>query len=795
MDEGQHAEATRARRRVHRRRAWKVLRLGAALLLATLLLLDVAFPPPLPKSRDTSTLVVARDGTPLRAFADAEGVWRYPATPESVSPLYLQALLNYEDRAFWHHPGINPWALLRAGAQWLGNGRIVSGGSTLTMQVARILDPHTRTPWGKLKQLLRALQLEAHLDKRRILQLYLERAPYGGTIEGVEAASWAYLGKPAARLSHAEAALLAVLPQSPSRLRPDRHPEAARAARDKVLDRMAALGTWTRADVDDARIEPVVARSLQPPLHAALLAQHLRGRQPKAARIATTIDIELQRTLEERVAAYFSQLPERTSAALLVVDNASLEARAYVGSVAFGDARRLGHVDMVQAWRSPGSTLKPFLYGMALDDGLIHSESLLVDAPQSFGGYRPGNFDAAFNGPVGAAEALRLSLNVPAVDLLDRVGPARFAARLDNAGIKLRFPRGSTPNLALILGGTGAQLQELVGAYAAFNRGGIAGRVRYTPDAPRIERRVMSPGAAWIVREILEANPRPGYGLGTFDTATRPRVAWKTGTSYGFRDAWAIGSTRRYTVGVWVGRPDGTPLPGQYGAVTALPLMFEVIDALPRQQSDAAPAPMPGNVRQLDICWPLGLAADATEASSCRRRMSAYALDGAVPPTFAERDARLWRGGIERFEVDVRSGLRLSADCRLPHRREAREIARWPALLSPWLGEGDRRAAQLPPLAPDCAPDGRDAGGLLRIDGITDRATLARAPGSTHPVRLQVRALGSEARIDWLLDGRWIARTEGARVFQRDFGEAGEHVLTALGEDGAWGSVRFRVLR
>src|SRR5690606_3130129 len=236
------------------------------------------------------------------------------------------------------------------------------------------------------------------------------------------------------------------------------------------------------AEVEDARIEPVVSRSLRPPMSAALLSQRLRSAHPRSSRIASTIDASLQRALEERVAAYFSDLPPRTSAALLVVDNASMEARAYVGSVAFGDRRRLGHVDMVRAWRSPGSTLKPFLYGMALDDGLIHSESLLVDAPQSFGGYRPSNFDTAFNGPVGAAEALRLSLNVPAVDLLDRLGPARFAARLEHAGIALRFPRGAPPNLALILGGTGARLEDLVGAFAALHREGIAGRVRYTPS-------------------------------------------------------------------------------------------------------------------------------------------------------------------------------------------------------------------------------------------------------------------------------------------------------------------------
>ncbi|WP_340648863.1 penicillin-binding protein 1C [Pseudoxanthomonas winnipegensis] len=783
--------------RLHLHGWLQTLRWTTVAVLVALLVLDFAFPPPLPKARDTSTLVVARDGTPLRAFADRDGVWRYPASPEGVSPLYLQALLTYEDRWFWRHPGVNPWALLRAGGQMLRRGQIVSGGSTLTMQVARILDPHTRTPWGKAKQLLRALQLEAHLSKRQILDLYLERAPFGGTIEGVEAASWAYLGKPAARLSHAEAALLAVLPQSPSRLRPDRHPQAARAARDKVLARMVALGVWTQAQVDDARIEPVVARALQPPLSAALLAErlHQHQQQPRAARIVSTLDADLQRTLEQRVTAYFSNLPERTSAALLVVDNTTMEARAYVGSVQFGDDKRLGHVDMVQAWRSPGSTLKPFLYGLALDDGLIHSESLLIDAPQGFGGYRPGNFDAAFNGPVGAAEALRLSLNVPAVDVLDHVGPARFAARLANGGIALRFPRGAVPNLAMILGGTGARLEDLVGAFAAFNRDGLAGRVRYRPEDPVSDRRLLSPGAAWIIRQVLQDNPRPGESVGTFDTGGRPRVAWKTGTSYGYRDAWAIGGTRRYTVGVWVGRPDGTPLPGQYGAVTALPLMFEVIDSLPRGRGDAAAVAPPANVAQVEVCWPLGLPPDPQAPQLCQRRLQAWTLDGNVPPTFAERDARLWRAGRESFLRDAASGQRLSAECTRPHAAQEASIARWPALASPWLSVAERRAAQLPPLAPDCAPDGREASAALRIEGLNDGATLARAPGSDKPASVRLRALGTETEVRWLLDGRWIGLTHGARSFEHGFEQPGEHTLTALADSGAWSTLRFRVLR
>ncbi|MGO4220485.1 penicillin-binding protein 1C [Lysobacter sp. TAF61] len=771
----------------------------ALTLVTAAMLLDLAFPLPLPDRDDEGAIVVAADGTPLRAFADRRGIWRYPTTIDQVSPLYLQALLNYEDRWFWRHPGVNPVAMLRAGGQWLRSGRVVSGGSTLTMQVARILDPAlrtgTRTPPAKLRQLLRALQLEVHLSKRGILALYLQRAPFGGTVEGVEAASWAYLGKPASRLSHAEAALLTVLPQAPGRLRPDRDPGRARIARDKVLTRMQALQVWSPDAVADARIEPVVARSLHPPLHAPLLAQRLRFEFPRSPRLVSTLDAELQRTLEERVASYFSDLPPRTSAALLVVDNATLEARAYVGSVAFTDTERLGHVDMVKAWRSPGSTLKPFLYGLALDDGLIHSESLLVDAPQSFGGYRPGNFDAAFNGPVSAAQALRLSLNVPAVDLLDRVGPSRFAARLAHAGIRLQWPRGGAPNLAMILGGTGARLEDLVGAYAALNRGGVAGRVRYTAGAARIDRRAMSPGAAWIVREILEANPRPGSVADTFEPGGRPRVAWKTGTSYGFRDAWALGSTRRHTVGVWVGRPDGTPLPGQYGAVTALPLLFEVIDSLPRQRGDSSPRPVPADVASVEVCWPLGLPPDPQAPQLCQRRLQAWTLDGSQPPTMSERDARLWNAGIERFDVDARSGLRLSGECSAAHVRVPRQLARWPVLASPWLPAETRRAARLPPLAADCAADGRDAVEELRIDGLADRATLARAPGSEHPVRLSLRALGSDARIRWLLDGRLIGESAGAASFVHDFGETGPHTLTALADSGAWSRLQFSVLR
>ncbi len=765
------------------------------LLLVLVVVLDRLYPLPLPNARANSVIVTASDGTPLRAFAAGNGVWRYPVAVKDVSPLYVQALVTYEDRWFWEHPGINPVALGRAALQWASQGRIVSGGSTLSMQVARILEPHPRSFGGKLRQMIRAIQLEWHCSKEEILTIYLNHAPFGGTVEGVEAASWAYLGKPARNLSHAEAALLAVLPQSPSRLRPDRHSEAAQRARDKVLERMASQGVWSTAEVRDAMVEPVVSRRLQNPMLAPLLAERLRSANPGRASIRSTIDHELQQVLEERVTSYFSRLPERSSAALLVVDNRTMQARAYVGSLEFGDKDSLGHVDMVRATRSPGSTLKPFLYGLAMDDGLIDSESLLMDAPQSFGDYRPANFDPNFNGPVSAADALRLSLNVPAVDLLDRLGPERFAARLAHAGVILKLPRGAKPNLSIILGGTGVSLEQLVGAFAAFNRDGLSGRVDYTPQRPDAGRRLLSPSAAWIIREILEKHERDGLSEDTFDVGSRRRVAWKTGTSYGFRDAWALGSTTDYTVGVWVGRPDGTPMPGQYGAITALPLLFEVVDSLPRSGSAPVRRIPPTGLSKRDICWPLGLPPDPAHPELCREKREAWVMPGSLPPTLPERDARLWSSGRLDVRVDSSTQLRLSEECSLPHESRPLAIARWPSLAYPWLPAADRRAAQVPALSPDCQPDALTAMESLRIDGPADGSAVARAPGSVVPPQVRVRALGTSGKVRWLVNGQWAGETSSGAGLLLIFPTPGEQRITAMAEGGAWSELNLTVIR
>ncbi|EKN5085208.1 penicillin-binding protein 1C, partial [Yersinia enterocolitica] len=551
----------------HRRKIW-VLALIVVLFPAILWLADKRWPLPLTEVQ-VARVVVAEDGTPLWRFADADGVWRYPVTLQEVSPYYLQALLTFEDRWFYSHPGVNPLALARAAWQDLRAGKILSGGSTLSMQVARLIDPHPRTLAGKLRQVWRTAQLEWHFSKDKILEIYLNRAPFGGTLQGIGAASWTYLGKPPSQLTPAEAALLAALPQAPSRLRPDRYPLRAKAARDKVLSRLADYQVWSSEQVADIKQEDIWLAPRQVPQLAPLLARRLTAGNQREV-INTTVDAGLQRQLEDMAAGWRHQLPEKTSLGLLVVDHTTMNVRAYLGSVDFQDDRRFGHVDMVSAWRSPGSTLKPFLYAMALDDGLIHAESLLQDVPRRFGDYRPGNFDTGFHGPVSASEALVRSLNLPAVQLLEAYGPKRFTANLRNGGLDLRFPLHSEPSLAVILGGTGSRLDQLVAAYSAFPRGGMAATLRFEPQQQIQERRLFSPGAAWITRRIMagEARPLPDDILPT----TVP-LAWKTGTSYGYRDAWAIGINARYTIGVWVGRPDGTPVAGQFGYATAIPIL------------------------------------------------------------------------------------------------------------------------------------------------------------------------------------------------------------------------------
>ncbi|OTA15247.1 PonC [Xenorhabdus vietnamensis] len=729
-------------------------------------------------------VVVGVDGTPLWRFTDSEGIWRYPVTLDQVSPEYLQALLTYEDRWFYKHPGINPISLLRAAWQDLRAGKIVSGGSTISMQVARLIDPHPRTFTGKFKQIWRTLQLEWHYSKDEILEMYLNRAPFGGTLEGIGAASWAYLGKSPSELSSGEAALLAVLPQAPSRLRPDRYPERAQAARDKVLERLAQYHVWSEKKVADVKEENIWLAPRQIPHLVPLLARRMVNENQQEV-IQTTIDIGLQRQLEDMALNWKYQLAAKTSIGVLIVDHTDMSVKAYIGSVDFQDDSRFGHVDMISAWRSPGSTLKPFLYAMVLDDGLIHGESLLQDVPRRFNDYRPGNFDSGFNGPVSASDALVRSLNLPAVQLLEAYGAKRFTANLHNVGMKLRFPLGSEPNLSLILGGTAARMDELVSAYSAFARQGKVSPLRFTPQQKVRDRQLFSAGAAWIVRRIMagEGRPQPDDIL----PASVP-LAWKTGTSYGYRDAWVIGLNARYTIGVWVGRPDGTPVIGQFGYATAIPIMNQINGLLMenlRYSSIRTPVdPRPASVTQATICWPSGTILPQG-SNNCRQRRLSWILDNTIPPTLSAVEQESISGINERIWLD-KNGLRVAPDCPDAH---SETVSLWPITLEAWLPVKERRASRLPPINLKCPPIKMDEAPLLII-GIREGEVLKRIPGKKD-LDLRITTQGGSGKQWWFLNGEQVAVTENNQSWSKTLSQPSKYQLSVLDFSGQVSSINF----
>jgi penicillin-binding protein 1C len=530
-------------------------------------------PLPFDRAHEVSTSIVDRNGKLLRAYAMADGRWRLPVDAKtSVDPTYLNLLLAYEDQRFRAHAGVDPLALSRAAFQLVTRGQIVSGGSTITMQLARLMEPRRqRSAYAKLRQIVRALEIERRLNKDQILDLYLTLAPFGGNLEGVRAASIAYFGKEPKRLSLAEAALLVALPQSPETRRLDRFPRRARAARDRVLDRMVEEHRISKEDAAQAKAVPVQRLRKPLPILAPHAADQAIAILKDAPVIKLTLDQSLQKVLEPLARDRAIALGPNISVAILAVDNESGDVLAHVGSADYFDDSRAGQVDMTRALRSPGSTLKPFIYGLAFEDGFVHPESLIEDRPIRFGSYAPENFDMTFQGTVPVRKALQLSLNVPAIALLDRVGSSRLASRLRQAGANLVLPKDEAPGLAMGLGGVGVTLADLALLYTGLPRLGTTRPLREiigAKDESREPLRLMDQVAAWQVGNVLLGTPPP-------ENAVRNRIAFKTGTSYGYRDAWSVGFDGRMTIAVWVGRPDGAPVPGLIGRMAAAPILFD----------------------------------------------------------------------------------------------------------------------------------------------------------------------------------------------------------------------------
>ena len=644
---------------------WALVALIA--LIAGAIALDRVFPPDLTRLHATGAEIQDREGRTLTVLPAPGGVWRLRTTVADVPAPLTDLLIAAEDRRFRLHPGVDPVALARASFQWIRAGRVVSGGSTLTMQAARLLEPRPRNLRSKLIEIFRAVQLEARFSKDEILGIWLTLAPQGGNIEGLRAGSLAWFGRPPTRLDAAESALLIALARRPASLRPDRHPQAARTARDAVLARRGGPASGMSA-ADRALALAAEMPDRRRPMPN--LAPHLsRQMAQPAATVTLTIDGALQRATERLAWDVLPTLPDRTAIAIVIADIATREVHAMVGG-AWGEESRAGMLDLTRAVRSPGSALKPFLYAMAFERGIATPSTIVADLPRRFGEYAPENFSRDFAGRVTAADALRMSLNLPAVALLDQVGALRFASALKLAGAAPRLPAGADASLPLALGGAGTTLREMVALYATIADGGQSRPLRVTPGAVEEPQQAVERRAAEAVAGILVQN-FPGGG--------RTGVAWKTGTSWGGRDVWALGFDARHVAGVWIGRPDGTAMPGATGRQGALPVLSRVFALLPeaprarlRVVADAPRQQAPAD--RLRLLFPPPGAAltegagPVTLRAAGGRRPLAFLVDGAPIAHEAARREVAWTPpgpGFYRVTVLDAEGAAASAQVRV----------------------------------------------------------------------------------------------------------------------------------
>jgi penicillin-binding protein 1C len=777
-----------------------------------------------------SAVVEARDGTLLSARIAADGQWRFPPAAE-VPPKFARALIVFEDKRFESHAGLDPLAIARAMRLNLKHGRVVSGGSTLTMQLARLSRSErlrggrsddsddggadARTLGAKAAEALLALRLEAGYEKRELLAMYAGHAPFGGNVVGLEAAAWRYFGREPATLSWAESATLAVLPNNPSLVHLKRNRPRLLAKRDALLRRLHAAGDLDAETLDLALSEPLATEPHDLPDFAPHLLDTLRAQNPRDHRFVTTLDARLQVAATALVAEHSTNLSRQHvhNAAAIVVDNETFEVLAYVGnSSGNGDTPRFlemgsvpisrGHaVDIIRRPRSTGSILKPLLYAAMLEDGSLSPRMLLPDVPTHYEGFSPENFDRQYRGAVPADEALAHSLNVPAVRMLRSYGVARFADLLRDAGMQTLTRPSDDYGLTLVLGGAEGNLWDVSGMYASLASIARAGAAQTTPRFHELTvlagkpARARGPvnigtGAAWLTLETLLEVPRPGEEGNWRSFASSRRIAWKTGTSFGLRDGWAVGDTSRYTVGVWVGNASGEGRPGLTGSSMAAPLMFGLFNALPR--SDWLEIPTHA-LRRVDVC----------------------ANDGYLPNENCETE-RVWLPRASHFDrltphnlaVHLDPGsLRVHGDCESPGNMTR---ARWfvlPPAEEFYYRRFHAAYRPLPAMRADCARNGGLTNNLAGVAGRPGRTALAilypdanarvLIPGELDGRRgrtvFEAVHRRREARVYWHLDDEYLGETHTFHQQSLDIAP-GEHILTLVDDQGERVARRFEVL-
>lgn len=740
------------------------------LLVVPLLVWGLAWLVPLPAALQRAHSVEVRwsDGTTAHVFLSPDEKWRIPVDLDEVDPAYLDALVRLEDGRFAWHWGVDGPAVVRAALQDVRAGEVVSGASTLTMQLARLLEPRPRTLRSKLIEALRAVQLEIRLSKREILSEYLTFVPYGGNVEGLATASLWTFGHSAAHLSPAEIATLLAVPQDPNGRRPSpAHTAALTAARDRLAARLfdaAAVEEVARTPVPD-HVTPV-PRGL--PHAGPWMRDHTLG----ARTIRTTLDRGVQRVVDRTLDRFRASLQERGihNAAVVVVDPTRGHILGLAGNLDAGDRTHAGSMVALDVPRSPGSTLKPLLYAAALDAGLVLPSTLVPDVPASWGAYRPQNYDGSWSGMVAMEDALSRSLNVPFVSLLARFGVDPFLALLRRGGVSHLDPRPGRYGLALVAGGVEISPLEVTGLYTALVTDGKARSLRWRPEAGEVApTALVSAGSAWLTRRALRLRDRPDFPSRAQVARVPAELVWKTGTSFGNRDAWAIGAGEHLLASVWLGNLDQSPSAHLVGAEAAAPVLFDLLEGLRdgRTSRDVAPA----GVAPVQICALSG----ALPGPACPSTRATLALPGTLPPQTCPLHTAV--------DVDPVSGLRVTPDCAEVHPAVPRTVVVWPAGVRRWLGERFRDVPDLPALAPGCTPPTPRAAPRIRSPGPGQVAVLIPGvPADQQEIPFEAEA-DAAVSLSWFVDGEFVGRASAdERVWWVP--RVGEHRVVVMDEAG-----------
>jgi penicillin-binding protein 1C len=742
--------------RIARASLWALTAVNALFLAALVLALALPLPE---RAAVPSTTVEYRDGRPAFVFLSPDDKWRLPVELDRLEPKLAESLVALEDKRFFRHDGVDGIAIARAAVTNVAAGRRVSGGSTLTMQLARLLEPRPRTIRSKLIDMFRAVQLDLRLSKREILAAYLGRTPYGGNVEGVESAAWSYFGHGARHLTPLEIATLLAVPQGPTRYAPrPANLARLRARRDAILGKLVAAGVFSGADaeaaLEEAAASPPPAGLRRMPREAPHAAFLLRARHPGELRIRSTLDAGTQVLVEREVALRRDELVRKGihSGAVVVVDHRSREVVALVGSLDFADVAHGGQIAMFARRRSPGSTLKPFLYALAIDRGLALPGYLVADVPTQYGTYRPRNFDGDYAGLVTLRDALSRSLNLPFVDLLQQLGVERFLGELARMGVALQHPHLGEYGLSLIAGGIEMTPLELAGLYATLAGDGIYRPIRLesaaptpgAPAGPAGDVRIFGPGAAWLTRETLAKKDRPDFPRRRDLAGLPAEIHWKTGTSFGLRDAWAIGSGPRYTAVVWTGNVDNTPSAELVGSEAAGPLLFDVLEGLADRTRAPAAQPPPAELVPVAVCAFSGHIA----SEACPERATALAPVHAVPTTPDPYH--------QLYEVDRATGRAVLPACRVAGRAyDRRSFVVLPSAVTAWLAERHRAVPEPPQFAEGCAPDTNTAAPMMLTPAEGQVVTLI--PGlPAEQQRVPLAASSRTARVSWFVDGQHL---------------------------------------